>query len=429
VDKEIVLILQEKTGWDNIAKYLGKDFFPLDTSEEEIVVDAKDTDETESEGRIYIKLYSGMLVNGVSRVKIAYSEGEMIVAGQAVAIKEIVLTRMSGSYGDFLRQAANLAGKYKCALESRNHEQRANDAIKGVEFGRFHVKEFAGRTVEEALFELAWWHLCGISQAAAEFSLHPGERLPVRRLRVEIRKLRSVLAMLEKIFTPEAAKWREKLRTFTVKLARLRELDVALSNWRGNALRRKKYSKQGDRLSEFLCKERTAELAKTAPAFELTRFTPLLLSFMAWVSGMPLREEREEILLNKAANKRLARWYRRMQSIVRRYPDFSDDGAAHAVRIKAKSMRYVMQSMSGKAYGDDNKVMRSLKRFLDALGILHDNHVNEEIAKSTLKKGGNPELIYQAGVFTGSEREQQMRVRKMLPALWDKFADDWKNWF
>jgi CHAD domain-containing protein len=421
--------LQEKTSWENIVKYLGKDFFPLGTSDEEIAIDAKEADETESEGRIYAKLNSGMLVSGTSRVKIAYSEGGMVVAGQTVEIKEISLVRMSGSYSEFLRQVANLAGKYRCALESRNHEQRAKDTIKGVEFGRFHVKEFAGRTVEEALFELVWWHLCGISQASAEFALHPGERLPVRRLRVEIRKLRSVLAMLKKNLTPDAAKWREKLRSLTIKLARLRELDVALSNWRGVAARRKKYSKQGDRFLEFLLKERAAELAKTAPFFELTRFTPMLVSFLSWILGEPLRERRGDFLLNKVANKRLARWYRRMQSTVRRYPDFADDGAAHAVRIKAKSMRYVMQSMSGKAYGDDNKAMRSLKRLLDALGILHDNHVDEEIAKSAVKKGANPELIYQAGIFAGSERELKMRVRKMLPDLWDRFAGDWKNWF
>jgi CHAD domain-containing protein len=429
VDKEIVLILQEKAGWSNIVKHLGKDFFPLDTTDEEIVVDAKNADEIESEGRIYVKLHSGMLVSGTSRVKIAYSEGEMMVAGQAVEIKEIVLTRLSGPYGDILRQAANLSGRYRCALESRNHEQRAKDTIKGVEFGRFHVKEFAGRTVEESLFELAWWHLCGISQASAEFSLHPGDRLPVRRLRVEIRKFRSVLAMLEKILAPDAMKWREKLRALTIKLARLRELDIALSNWRGNAAHKKKYPKQSDRLSEFLSRERAAELSKTVPFFELTRLTPMLVAFMAWVSGGPIREKREDLSLSKVANKRLARWYRRMQSLVRRYPDFSDDGAAHAVRIKAKSMRYVMQSMSGKAYGDDSKVMRSLKRLLDALGILHDNHVNEEIAKGAAKKGANPELIYQAGIFTGTEREQQIRIRKILPDLWEKFADDWENWF
>ena len=76
-------------------------------------------------------------------------------------------------------------------------------------------------------------------------------------------------------------------------------------------------------------------------------------------------------MLNKVANKRLARWYRLMQSTVGRCPDFTDDGAAHAVRIKAKSMRYAMQSMSGKAYGDDNKAIRSLKSLLDTLGILH----------------------------------------------------------
>ena len=429
MDKEIVLVLQEKISWENIVKYLGKDFFPLETSDEETAIDAKNADDAESEGRIYAKLNSGILVSGISRVKIAYSEGGMVVAGQTVEIKEISLLRLSGSGNEFLRQAANLAGKYKCALESRNYGQRAKDTIKGVEFGRFHVKEFAGRTVEEALFELVWWHLCGISQASAEFALHPGERLPVRRLRVEIRKLRSVLAMLKKNFTPDAAKWREKLRALTIKLARLRELDVAISNWRTTAARREKYSKQSDRFLEFLLKERAAELGKISPFFELTRFTPMLISFMAWILGEPLRERREDILLNKVAGKRLARWYRRMQSAVGRYPDFADDGAAHAVRIKAKSMRYVMQSMSGKAYGDDNKVMKSLKRLLDALGILHDNYVNEEIAKSTVKKGASPELIYQAGVFTGSEREQQTRVRKMLPDLWNKFADDWENWF
>jgi CHAD domain-containing protein len=429
VDKEIIFVLQEKNNWDNIVKYLGKNFFPLAAADEEKALDAKEADEAESEGRIYVKVRSGVLINGASRLKIACYEGGMMVAGQSMEIREIIFTRMSGAVSEFLRQAASFAGKHKCALESRTHEQRARDTLKGVKFGRFHVREFAGRTADDALYELIWWHLCGISQASSEFNLHAGERLPVRRLRVEIRKLRSVLAMLKETFTPDALKWREKLRALTVKLARLRELDVALSNWRGVFPNGKESPKPGDRLAEFLRKERAAELAKIAPSFELTRFTPLLISFMAWIAGDPLREGQGEILLNKAANKSLARWYRRIQSIVRQHPDFADNSAAHAARIKAKSMRYVIQSMSGKAYGDDNRVMRSLKRLLDALGILHDNHVNEAIVKNTVKKDSHPELIYQAGIFAGSERAQFLRVRKMLPELWEKFADDWDNWF
>jgi CHAD domain-containing protein len=209
----------------------------------------------------------------------------------------------------------------------------------------------------------------------------------------------------------------------------VRELDVALSNWRGAASYRKKYSQGGDKLSAFLHKERAEELLKAAPLFDLQKFTPFLLTFMEWVLSEPLRENKAEILIDKAAGKKLGRWYKNMAEIAGRYPDFSNDDEAHALRIKAKCARYVMQSMSGRAYGDDNQVMRSLKRLLDALGLLHDNRVNENIAKRAVKKGAGLDLAYQAGIFVGGERAQSLRLRKLLPPLWEKFAEDWARWY
>ena len=425
---ELVLVLPEEFSWENIPKFFGKDFFLLDDSSEQSADLSPEQNGLDSASRLYVKRRGGILISGVSRVKVVYDEGRMVIGGQGIAVRELVLTRMSGSLGECLRQAARLSKRYKCVLESRTHRQRAKDTMDGVMFGRFHIEEFSGRTLEDALHELIWWHLCGISQASAEFFLHSGERLPVRRLRVEIRKLRAVLAMLKGALNPDAVRWQEKLRTYTVRLSRLRELDIAAGNWRGSALNRKNRSKQGDLLSAFLTRERAEELAKIKPSFELTKFTPFLISFMEWIAKDPIREGYEEALLDKLAQKKLLRWHRFMQKTVKQYPDFSSDKDAHTVRVKAKSARYVMQSMSGKAYGDDNKVLRNLKRLLDALGIMRDNYVNEVLARSMLKRENDPELIYQAGIFAGGEHAQSLRVKKILPDLWEKFAADWERW-
>jgi CHAD domain-containing protein len=425
--KELVLILAEETAWESIVKFFGKDFFPLDKTDEP-AVPAAAGDELDSAGRIYFERRCGILVKDISRVRLTYDKGGLVAGGQEIPVRELTFTSISGKTSECLRQAALFAKKFKCLLESRSHGQRIKDTLEGAEFGRFHVKEFTNRTLEDALPELILWHLCGISQASQEFALHGRERLPARRLRVEIRKLRAVLTVFKSALLPETVKWREKLRFFTVRLSRLRELDVALGNWRNTALNRKRYSKQGDRLSEFLLKERAEELAKTAPIFALNKFTPMLIEMMEWLAAGAIREGREDIPLDKMAGRKLDRWYRSMQKTVKRYPDFANDNEAHVIRIKAKSARYIIQSMSGKAYGDGSKLTRSLKRLLDALGILHDNRVNEEIVKSVVKKENSPELIYQAGIFTGNERAQAGSMRKMLPGLWEKFAADWEKW-
>lgn len=426
--QEIVLLLQEKISWENLIKIFGKDFFPLDETTEQIVVNPKKNDKV-GDGRIYVKRHVGLIIASASRTKMVYDQGAMSFGGQEIEIKELVLTRMSGKQDEFLKQAVKVSKKFSCILESRSHEQRAVDTIDGTEFGRYHVKEFASRTLEDALKELMWWHLCGISQASAEFNLHSADRLPVRRLRVEIRKLRAVMAMLESAIHPDAAKWQERLRGYTIRLSRLRELDVALSAWKNTALNRKIYSKESDKLAVYFAKERDAEEAKIKPDFALTSFTPFLLQLMIWIVNDPVREGKQMLLLDKMAHKKLGRWYDRMQQSAEENPEFANDQLAHEMRIKAKAMRYVMQSMSGKAYGDENKIMRSLKKLLDALGILHDNWVNEELAKTTMKKRPDNVTIYLAGIFTGNERAQALRIRKMLPDLWERFSADWEKWY
>ena len=428
MQREIILLLQEKASWESISKYLGKDLFQLDITTEEIVINP-DNNDTVGDGRIYVKRHTGIFIAGTSRTKIVYDQGAVVVSGQEMPVWELVLTRMSGRQSDFWDLTVHIAKKFKCILESRTYEQRATDTVNGVEFGRFHVKEFSSRTVEDALHELIWWHLCGISQASAELNLHAEDRLPVRRMRVEIRKLRAVLAMLDRVLDPDVQKWREKLRVLTIKLSRLREIDVALSAWRSTALNRRKYQRQSDKFSDFLVKERNMEKEKILPFFALTRLSPFLLEFMNWIMSDPIKETKENLLFDKIAHKKLGRWYNYMQKLFAENPDFKNDELAHEMRIKARSVRYLMQSMSGKAYGDENKIMRSLKRLLDALGVLHDNCVNEQLAKSVMRKQLSIDVNYQAGIFTGNERGRAIRIRQMLPGLWEKFSADWEKWY
>ncbi len=423
--REYVLLFKENADWGAIIKYLGKDFVPLENSREDIMLDAGG-----EKGDCHINVYrqAGLVVNGNNRIRIVYDEGIMTAGGQETKICEMHISRFSGRHIDCIKLAVKLAKKYDIILESRTHEQRAADLSSGIEFGRAHMKSFAPQRVGDALYDLMWWHLCGISQAGGEFVLRPDERLPLRRLRVEIRKLRAMMTVLDEVLVAEAGKWQEKLRSLTIKLARSRELDVALSNWRRTGSQRRRYNRDNDGLMSFMRKERGSEIEKIEPVFKLKNFTPFLLEFMLWILSDPVKEDQEDLLLEKVIDRRIWRWYKKMTKLVREHPDFANDEKAHEVRIKAKAIRYVLQSISGQAYGDDSKVLRHLKRLQDALGVLHDNYINEELARSiALKKQTDNVLAYQAGMFAGSERAQTMAVRRLLPGLWEKFIDEWEK--
>lgn len=385
--------------------------------------------EDENHCRSYIVRKEAIFTNEFCQINILYDKGSTIFKEHKIDVNEIVLSTLSGSEKECLKLAIRLARKYKIVLANNNNEQRIKAIINGTEQGRFHVKEFSSQMLGDALPDLIWWHLCGISQANAEFCFNSAERLPVRRLRVEIRKLRAVFTMLEKVLLPEIAKWQQDLRLLTIKLGSVRELDVAISSWRSTALNKRKYSFADDKLAIFLHKERTSEVCKIRDEFTLCKITPFLLELMCWSVDRPIKTGKKDILLEKIANKKLAGWFDVMQKIVKEHPGFDDDGLAHEVRIKAKTSRYVMQSMSGKAFGDNNKVMRSIKRLQDALGVLHDNYVNEEIIRDVVKKQTNHNLIYQAGIFVGNERYRAIKIRKILPDLWEKFVIDWHKWY
>lgn len=426
--REFVLLFQEDVSWASITKYLGKDFSALDVSREEMTVRAEHGRE-DGECRIYVERKAGLYTSGDNRVRLVYDEGSMAVGGQNIKIREMHIHRFSGRYADCIKLASKLAQKYDVILESRTHEQRAADVMGGAEFGRAHMKEFYGQKVGDALNDLTWWHLCGISQAAGEFVLHADERLPIRRLRVEIRKLRAVFTVLNGVLLPEQTKWQARLKMLTDKLAMGRELDVALSNWRRTAAQRRRYNRTNDKLMSFMRKERASESVRLRELFQLKKFTPFLLDIMLWTLTDPVKEGKDEQFFGKIVERRFARWYKRMAALVAEYPTFGNDEKAHEVRIKGKATRYVMQSMSGQAYGDNTKVLRSLKRLLDGLGVLHDNYINEELAHAIAKKHKDDELIYQAGVFVGGERAQTAAVRRLLPGLWEKFSADWEKYF
>ena len=422
--QEFVFLFQNDVGWPTINKYLGKDLTVTSNSSEEIVVNAL-REGRSGECRIYVDRSVGLVSSGSSRIKLVYDEGSMVVGGQELKVREMVLSYISGRQVDCVKLAVRLAKKYRLILENRTHEKRAADLLDGLEFGRSDIKEFSAQKASDALEDLIWWHLCGISQASAEFDLHSEERLAVRRLRVEIRKLRAVMTMLENILLPESLKWQEKMRAWTIKLARTRELDVAATNWRRTVIN----NRELDVLAAFFKKERSAEMLKVKPAFDLLKVTPVLLDMMVWAVGDPFEEGKEDVRLEKVMNKKLVRWFKKMHALVEVCPEFSNDELAHEVRIKAKAARYVMQSMAGRVYGDSNRITRNLKRLQDALGVLHDNYVNEEIAQGIVKKQTSSELAYQAGIFVGGERAQSVSVRKLLPDLWEKVSEEWEKWY
>jgi CHAD domain-containing protein len=236
--------------------------------------------------------------------------------------------------------------------------------------------------------------------------------------RVAIRRTRSLLGQIKHVFPPDAV---QHFATEFSWIGRLtgppRDMDVLILALRG---RREEFSAVDlDRLMAFVSGVRQQEHDTLVAALDSDRYRRLTSDWKAFLER-PVTPEAEArnagAYLSEVVSWRAWRLSRRIATGAETIDEHTTEERLHEVRIEAKKLRYLVDTMPAFYDTDDlGCILGALKKLQRALGDLNDAHVQErrllECGQALCAAGGPPDVALALGRLAEQSRHRRDRLR------------------
>jgi triphosphatase len=275
-----------------------------------------------------------------------------------------------------------------------------------------------------------------LQRNAADFLDHaPGARAGadsrhVHQMRVAIRRMRAALRLFADLLPPQAGGLNDELKWFASQLGPVRDLDVQIERMRRTATELGVWHALVA-YAGWLEDQRQRARTTLAEAFEARRFGALVqrlqrldewtLETITNPNNAPLLED---------APRRLRRAYRQFRKRADAVDDQSPAADLHAVRIRAKRLRYTVEFFEP-AYGKPaQRLVACVVSLQDLLGDLHDGVVSRELIHQAvhLSAGAWPaETSLGLGQITQSEAQREKELRAAFPGVYRAVREKWKR--
>ncbi|MGM9569886.1 MAG: CHAD domain-containing protein [Phascolarctobacterium sp.] len=338
-----------------------------------------------------------------------------------------------------------LAGKQHFVLDEPDLARRI-----ALLRGCYFLDKLEGYAEEDALTALRChvpWHLYSINKLWEQLLWSGGGQRPLwRQLRVKLRRLRSVLALVKPLF-PEADKWKDALKARADVLSGVREYDVLLQTCerlrmgQSRLEQAESLAQQGalpvvqstmvpvdaaaPQLQRLLAGLRQQAQVRTLGQLQLNAITLELAELYVALykfAALPC-----EMGLGEFLAERLGKWATKLQEFSQGCPDGLDMEQLHRVRIKLKRFRYALQSVPELAASP--QLLRALKYLQDMLGVLHDDFVNERYLEQLVAAHPElPELRYEVAMLRGYEQARADAAAEQLTNQWQEFNRLLSEW-
>lgn len=332
-----------------------------------------------------------------------------------------------------------LQGKLHFVLEEPDLSRRI--ALLRGSYYLDELRDYDEGTAMTALRCHVPWHLYVINKLWEQLLLSGGGQRPLwRQLRVKLRRLRSVLSLVNPLF-PEADKWKDALKQRADALSGVREYDVLLQ-----VCERLRMGQSRLEQADALPQQGAAPIVQSTMAQPEAGAVPSLQHLLAGLRRQAQVRTLAELELNpityELANmyislfcfatcacdtglreffvQRLGKWASKIQQLPQVYPDLQDMEQLHRVRIKLKRFRYALQSVPELTASP--QLLRSLKYLQDMLGLLHDDYVNGQYLEQLVGAHPElPELRYEVAMLRGYEQARADGAMEQLTAQWQEF--------
>jgi inorganic triphosphatase YgiF len=355
------------------------------------------------------------VVEGESRIELAFDEGVAKAKGQEAAFAELELELKAGPQWGLFALARRLAGAGDLTLSFTTKAARGAALARPP---RSYAHKFEPPTLSAHL------HAGQAFQAVARACLRQitanAERLRYRaspevihQLRVALRRLRSLITSFKQVVADaRLPAIKAELKWLTGELDAARNLDVLLHGDYRAAVAQKEDAEGLKGLGVRLRGARRMAYVRAAGAVESERCRRLLLDLLVWIETGPwtIAEKtaaRRERPIRRFAADELASRRRKIDRRGGKLREL-DPVAQHKLRIEAKKLRYAADAFAGlfERPKRARAFIEALKAVQDALGDLNDIAVGERLAHEAAASPGRAETdsAFVAGRITGAQK-------------------------
>ncbi|MCW2904773.1 MAG: domain containing protein [Streptosporangiaceae bacterium] len=264
-------------------------------------------------------------------------------------------------------------------------------------------------------------------QVEALMSYDPKVRLAendaVHKMRVAVRRLRSVLKTYRKVLDRERTDaLRPELKWLADELGRVRDLEVLRERFTGRVEALPAGLAEHRGWLDDLGRQEQAAYRRLHAALREPRYFALLDTLDRLVADPPLtaragrRATKELPRLVLRSWRRLERAYDEIQAA----PDSERDGARHETRKAAKRARYTAEVAGPALGGPATALATRAKRLQKALGSVQDGVIAQERLGRLAADTTAPREAFTLGVLFEVEREEARAARKDVKRVWRK---------
>ncbi len=235
----------------------------------------------------------------------------------------------------------------------------------------------------------------------------PEEIESVHKLRVKVRQFRSFVSFLKPLLPKKSyTLMQNDLRELAQECAYLRELDVLMKEWKTHSDRFEKAGVSGDEFFTIMTNERKKEQERLYSYLE----KPNAAMMLNEAKNIILKNIHPEVLkyvtLKQMLIETLNSWHDRIQHDYENI-DSNNLVIIHALRIKAKKMRYVMEVFGLDKDEATKEMYQEVKKWQEVIGEITDANRNSDAVNEIEEKSDekSPALHKEVEVFNEIQKE------------------------
>ena len=362
-----------------------------------------------------------------SFIELAFDIGSIIAGDRTEPICELELELKSGCSTALLRLGAAFAQQMPLAPEHRSKFYRAL-ILAGL--AKEQSKQGGGlqenTSLTEALPVLFMTAISKVFAAYIDFAENSHEPKTIRRLRVKLRRLRSILQFAKPCLAEtEFLSWKEQLTQLSGAVAPLRDIDVVSDQWK--QLCDSPFIAFDSRpwLGENITKRRAMLQDKATQQLDKLNLPAKLLRFWAWIASQPWQQGDYPITLGTYGRWRIGGWLAALLE-AGKAADWHNDEELHSLRLRLKRIRYALAVMPFRG-GRTDKLLLQIKGLQALLGAINDGQASAK-ELLTLSRGATRAVYRDIGMLSGWQGKVQEITRSQLRPQWKAFRQSSRRW-
>lgn len=237
----------------------------------------------------------------------------------------------------------------------------------------------------------------------------PQEIESVHKLRVKIRQFRSLVSFFKPFMKKKQYRTiQDTLSAMAQECAYLRELDVLIEEWESRLDDFEEAGLTGEHFLEVLHTERKSEQDRLYEVLEKPAFARDLGEVEAQLFAAIDTGDTMYLDLNELVMDTVQAWHDEIRAGYEAI-DTNDLAIIHALRIRAKKMRYVMEVFGLSEAADTKEMHREIKRWQEVLGNITDANRNSDAVMEIAEKYPESPIDEELRIFRDLQ-EQESRA-------------------